>query len=371
LFQGECIQCDGGSELSLGILGLFCGSLAVFFVTLCLLKKIKVDASVAENETFSDRVLGLISILISWLQILSALTITYKLSWPQSFATYSQGTGVVANLELMNLLTLSNCHFAVSFLHKFILQVMGPPLFISAVFFAWVFFTCIGKTKDKALRRARKGQAMQLCVLIIQLLYPKLSTITFQMFRCIDLDLISQGQLGLLLDADLKHTCYEGMHQEYIPLAFASVGVFLIGIPLMTFLMLFRNRQKLNDSHVKAQLGDLFMKYDNRWYFWESVLMLQKCLLTGAMCAIAPGSPIQLLVALLVCAAYLLVRDCSLVLFFDIVLRSVVLTLLIFVVIIVVVAVVAVVAVVVVVVDDDDVDMIHSLCCMQVHTREI
>ena len=34
--------------------------------------------------------------------------------------------------------------------------------------------------------------------------------------------------------------------------------------------------------------------------------MLQKCMLTGAMCAIAPGSPVQLLVAVFVCLAYLL-----------------------------------------------------------------
>ena len=34
--------------------------------------------------------------------------------------------------------------------------------------------------------------------------------------------------------------------------------------------------------------------------------MLQKCMLAGAMCAIAPGSPVQLLVALFVCLAYLL-----------------------------------------------------------------
>ena len=34
--------------------------------------------------------------------------------------------------------------------------------------------------------------------------------------------------------------------------------------------------------------------------------MIQKCLLTGAMCAIMPGSPVQLLVALLVILAYLL-----------------------------------------------------------------
>lgn len=34
--------------------------------------------------------------------------------------------------------------------------------------------------------------------------------------------------------------------------------------------------------------------------------MLQKCMLAGAMCAIAPGSPVQLLVALFVCLIYLL-----------------------------------------------------------------
>ncbi len=33
--------------------------------------------------------------------------------------------------------------------------------------------------------------------------------------------------------------------------------------------------------------------------------MIQKAMLTGAMCAIAPGSPVQLLVAMLVCLAYL------------------------------------------------------------------
>lgn len=33
--------------------------------------------------------------------------------------------------------------------------------------------------------------------------------------------------------------------------------------------------------------------------------MIQKAMLTGAMCAIAPGSPVQLLVAMLICLAYL------------------------------------------------------------------
>jgi hypothetical protein len=49
-----------------------------------------------------------------------------------------------------------------------------------------------------------------------------------------------------------------------------------------------------------------FSSDEHGWYFWEVTLMLQKMFLTGAMVAIAPGSPIQLLVALVMCLAYLL-----------------------------------------------------------------
>ena len=82
---------------------------------------------------------------------------------------------MVANLEFMSLLAVGDCHLAVSFLNKFILQVMGPPLFVAAVFLAWLLLK--GK-KGTPLQKARKGQAIQFCVVIIQLLYPKLSTFT-------------------------------------------------------------------------------------------------------------------------------------------------------------------------------------------------
>ena len=50
----------------------------------------------------------------------------------------------------------------------------------------------------------------------------------------------------------------------------------------------------------------LFCTDEHGWYFWEVTLMLQKMFLTGAMVAIAPGSPIQLLIALIMCLGYLL-----------------------------------------------------------------
>ena len=51
---------------------------------------------------------------------------------------------------------------------------------------------------------------------------------------------------------------------------------------------------------------DRYRPYEEDWPYWEVALQLQKCMLTGAMCAIEPGSPLQLVIALLCCLAYML-----------------------------------------------------------------
>jgi hypothetical protein len=152
------------------------------------------------------------------------------------------------------------------------------------------------------VQTARKNAARQLIVLVIQLLYPKISTRTFQMFRCRDL---GQG-IGNLLEADFGKECFEGVHAQYVPYAVISAVVYLVGVPVGTFYALWSNRHKLHTQIVQARYGELYRHYDPKWFFWEVLLMINKCMLTGAMCAIAPGTPLQLLVAVIVCASYLL-----------------------------------------------------------------
>ena len=43
-----------------------------------------------------------------------------------------------------------------------------------------------------------------------------------------------------------------------------------------------------------------------KYWFWECLLLVNKCFLTGVLTVIAPGTPLQLLSALLICTAYLL-----------------------------------------------------------------
>ena len=84
------------------------------------------------------------------------------------------------------------------------------------------------------------------------------------------------------------------------------------------FLVLWRNRkhlhheengQKLSKEHqaVKAKLGGLYMQYQPKYWWFEMVVMLQKMIMTGAMCVVAQGSSVQLLIAILVMLMYMLV----------------------------------------------------------------
>ena len=91
------------------------------------------------------------------------------------------------------------------------------------------------------IQTARKNAARQLIVVVVQLLYPKLSTRTFQMFRCRDM---GQG-IGYLLEADFGKECFAGIHAQYVPYAVVSAVVYLVGVPVGTFYALWSNKDKV------------------------------------------------------------------------------------------------------------------------------
>jgi hypothetical protein len=328
LFQGNCIECDGGSPLYVGIVGLVSVALFVFFVAAKIISSstLESDGDSYSDISLSSRLGGLASIMITWLQILSALTVTYKMPWPVNFAMYSRGAGSLVNMEILEVLAIGDCQLAVPFINSFLLGMLTIPIFSIAVLMALYLVQCRKKRKkDKKNKKDEiqklgpiildpqkmdtdnmrmEGTAFKLIVLIVQLLYPKLSTKTFQMFRCVDFG----PRVGLLLDADFSKKCYEGIHRDYVPFAVVSMVLYLTGVPICTFWLLYRNRKKLHTPYVRLRYGDLYLAFEHRWYFWECILMVQKCMLTGAMVAVAPGSSVQLLVALFVSGAYLLLQ---------------------------------------------------------------
>ena len=144
---------------------------------------------------------------------------------------------------------------------------MGPPLFVSAVFFAWAFFTCIGKTKDKALRRARKGQAMQWCVLIVQLLYPGIATRIFGIWRCQNIDISKTEQINVFI-FDYNVLCHEGNHAAVVVVAVVFMVLYVAGFPFAVYTLLTKNKPYLYDNSnqigrsIEYEYGALYLQYE-------------------------------------------------------------------------------------------------------------
>lgn len=264
-----------------------------------------------DPHTKMDRINAMVAILVSWFQILNALTITYTIEWPTSFEVYSQSTGPLVNLEPMGIFssTKETCQLALPFLMNFIITIISPLLLAFAVMFAWLVArcesNCCGPKHDKvAMKRHRYNQTTTMVnsmLLISQLMYPKIGQRSFQVLRCTDVP-----GVGTVLLADFSIHCHTGEHMVYLAMAYTSIVVYCIGVPAIVAIVLWRHRKHLHRRLVEARLGGLYKHYELKYYLWEPLMMLYKMALAGAMVAIAPGSSLQLLIALLVSCTFML-----------------------------------------------------------------
>jgi len=116
------------------------------------------------------------------------------------------------------------------------------------------------------------------------------------------------------LVADWSVVCWKGEHAEYAAAMGFFACVYVVGIPAGLTLILYLNRHLLHSDDIdekKEKLikksksfekiyGSLYEAYEKDYWWFESVIMIQKALLTGGLVLVAPGSSAQILVGLIV-----------------------------------------------------------------------
>jgi len=114
------------------------------------------------------------------------------------------------------------------------------------------------------------------------------------------------------LEADFSVTCYKGEHALFSTIALAFVGLYVLGFPMFLFLILFKNREHLNNPNssrhetLSEKYGGLYLQYSPRFWWFETVSITHKMIMTGAMCVVTPGSSSQLLIATVIMLIYML-----------------------------------------------------------------
>ena len=133
------------------------------------------------------------------------------------------------------------------------------------------------------------------------LMYPSISTRLFQSFRCYEIE------KKYYLEVDMAVQCFDSTeHAGYVVVAVIFLALFVVGLPVTIFLQLWRSRAHLHDvtslrhDHIKHRLGPLYCQYEaDKWWF-DCCVLTVKMLLAGALTVIAPHSPLQMLVGLVI-----------------------------------------------------------------------
>ena len=149
---------------------------------------------------------------------------------------------------------------------------------------------------------------------IVFLLYPGIAQ-GFTSLKC--------RQIGdrQYLMADFSVVCWTGDHMILSIVMIACIALYVFGIPLGTVLVLWFNKkllrpQKSDGSNVaqsrlqkrsmlfQSVFGSLYEPYDMKYWWFESVIMIQKALLTGGLVMVAPGTSVQILIALIIALVF-------------------------------------------------------------------
>ena len=305
-----CVACPGGPKFTNALFVLLGIAVVMFLVTFVIFarytkKKKKKKLESIDVEDTGKRCFGQLKISLMYLQILAAIPGVFpSVPWPQLFIEFTLPLSFV-NLDFLAVFAESQCSLAVSFFDAFVLHMMLPAVLVFAVSLA--YFAAASRC-SKTTKNRRKELLSQLFILLVLILYPGLATRIFKVFRCQEIP----GVEGQFLKADMTVQCYGERHVLFTKISFAFLALYIFGVPLAIFIELWRSRKYLHDVEsphheiVASRLGALYLQYEPQYWWFELVVILEKMVMTGAMCVVAQGSAIQLVVATIVMLLYML-----------------------------------------------------------------
>ena len=121
-------------------------------------------------------------------------------------------------------------------------------------------------------------------------MYVGVSTRIFRLFKC------AYIQGTWYLTSDYTVTCFEGKWNASSTIAYICMVIFVIGIPLGQFVILYRNRLYIDEAtctdtivahrrHIRVmqQYGSLFKDYNVQCYYYDLIDLLRRLVLTGGL----------------------------------------------------------------------------------------
>ena len=150
-------------------------------------------------------------------------------------------------------------------------------------------------------------RATPLCLKLLFLAYPTVSTVAFRVFDCEDFGAL----YGSYLRVDYSFHCDGDAYTAMKAVAVVAILIFPIGVPLTYFGLLLKASPAIRSqapTRFSASLSFLHADYLPQFFWWEIVEVMRRFLLVGVACLIAPGSLSQLMMGTCVTLLFLILQ---------------------------------------------------------------
>jgi len=242
---------------------------------------------VDDGGDVSEDLNGQFKILLVHLQIMGSLGASFALPWPTIMNDISE-FGQIAKLDLIQVFGIS-CATPMSFFNKLVANFLLPFTYFS--FLGIVTYLAVQKSTSQ---ERVKSIGWQVLILLLFLIYPGTSMYMLLIFGCAEID----G--SYYLRADISLPCYDSQWMRHAFLSILGILLYTIGIPFFIYLLLRRNRHKIYSSEkFKLRFGFIYIRYEPEFWFWELEEMCRKIVMVCAVPLISPGTPSQVVCAML------------------------------------------------------------------------
>jgi hypothetical protein len=130
------------------------------------------------------------------------------------------------------------------------------------------------------------------------LVYPSVSAVFLETLKCREINFVE------FLSKDLTIECASDAHKSATAVAGLMIFIFSIGLVAVYLALLYPHR---TDLSVCPHLSFLFHDYKPQFWYWESIEIARKLVLTGALATFNRGSHIQLVLAMSIIVLHMLV----------------------------------------------------------------
>jgi hypothetical protein len=299
-----------------------------------------------------NRMQAQLKIVITTYQIVSSIPENMSVTFPASFNVVLNAFSVF-NFNIMNTVPFS-CSGNYTYIDTLVLKTLFPIALTIVLFVvggadaAWQTRSLhITDSARFPIVSAVKDQYLTYFFFLTYLVLPSVATTIFQTFLCTNVDPRGEDndKYDTYLIADMSISCTSDYYYKGVWYAVAMLLVYVVGIPLMYYLLLYYNREELmhrddvettrdaatqtNEgraalvssksyaaealeaakpkklSPAVKQLSFLWDAYEPQFWYWEVVETTRRLVLTAVLSVCGSGSSAQSILAVLLGVLYI------------------------------------------------------------------